>query len=93
MKQMIIENSDFEAMQLLEKCISNGIFSEYSEESDQLSLLDEDLLESGLMDSMSLTMLDEMIKQEYEVEIDYSIFIAELRSLRKIASYIEGTQQ
>ena len=83
-------NNHIEAIQLLDKCIENGIFDVYSEQESTEDLLDEDLLESGLMDSMSLTMLDEMIKQEYGITIDYPIFIAELRSLRKIATHIQG---
>lgn len=88
---MAINGSDETmALQLLEKCVENGIFTEnFSNDFSPEEQLNEDLLEAGIMDSMSLTMLAELINQDYGIEIELPLFIAELRSLNKVASYLE----
>jgi len=62
----------------------NGIFTEAISEEQ----FDDDLLESGHMDSMSLMMLIETIQQEYGLEIEPAIFIAELRNLNQLSQFI-----
>lgn len=81
-------DGDNNALNLLEQCINNGIFAE----DCTVEMLDVDLLESGVMDSMSLMMLTELIEQEYKLEIDPSIFVAELRTVNQLSSYIESNQ-
>ena len=74
------------ALILFNKCIDNGIFAQDCSQD----IINEDLLELGIMDSMSLSMMAEMIQQDYGVDIDYALFVAELRSLHKIADYLES---
>jgi len=62
----------------------NGVFSEAISEEQ----FDDDLLESGHMDSMSLMMLIETIQQEFGLEIEPAIFIVELRNLNQLSQYI-----
>ena len=74
------------AMTLLGKCIECGVFS--NDSTDEI--LDVDLVESGVIDSMSLTMLAAMLKKHYAIVITPQQFIAELRTLNDISTYIEN---
>lgn len=73
------------AMQLLTQCKECGIFTQGCNED----MLDMNLIESGVFDSMSLVMLASMINKYYGVVIQPSQFVAELRSLNDLAGYLE----
>jgi acyl carrier protein len=52
--------------------------------------IDEDLIESGLLDSMALVELLHAIEQEFSVELPLEDLDVELlRSVRGIASYVD----
>ncbi len=51
----------------------------------------DDLLEGGLIDSMSLIYLQAVIQETYSIEIEPELFIAELRNIHAIAAYIVRT--
>jgi acyl carrier protein len=69
---------------LLQHCVDNGVFARGVRVRP-----DDDLVESGLVDSMGLLMLASMIEDIYEVVIPEAVFVAELRTLARIAGYIE----
>lgn len=71
---------------LLEKCQECGIFAVDCPED----ILDIDLIESGIIDSMSLTMLAEMLKKNYSIELTPQHFVVELRTLNDISLYIDN---
>ena len=74
------------AMQLLKQCQNCGIFSsDYNED-----ILDLNLIECGLFDSMSLTMLAAMVTKYYGISIMPSQFVAELHSINNLAEYLEN---
>lgn len=56
-------------------------------------LLDADLVESGEIDSVGLTILQTAIEEVFNVHITPELLTAELRSLRKIAGYIAAYSQ
>lgn len=49
----------------------------------------EDLVDSGVIDSMGLLSLQSMIEEHYDVLIPQELFIMELRSLTSIAAYLD----
>jgi len=49
----------------------------------------DDLIESGLVDSMSLMMLASLIEDTYQVVIPEAVFVAELRTLERVAAYVD----
>src|SRR3954469_9993784 len=69
---------------LLGRCVEDGVFA-------RETLVDpsEDLVESGLVDSMGLLMLAALIEETYEVTIPEALFVAELRTLARIAGHLE----
>ena len=73
------------ARKLLEMCNESGIFTSVCTND----ILELDLLESGIIDSMSLTMLAAMINKNYGIEINLQLFVAELRNLKAISAYLE----
>lgn len=73
------------AYKLLQMCNECGIFTG----NQVANMLDLDLVESGMIDSMSLTMLAAMIRKNYGIEINLQLFVAELRSLKLISAYLE----
>ena len=80
------EAIDRRAMALLDKCREHGIISADGDRE----LLDVDLIESGILDSMSLTMLAALLKDRYQFEVDPSQFVMELRSFNAIAERLGG---
>jgi acyl carrier protein len=70
---------------LLGHCMENGVFPR-----DTHVEPNDDLVELGLIDSMGLLMLAAMIEDVYDVVIPEPVFVAELRTLERIAAYIES---
>jgi len=69
---------------LLQHCAENGVFvGEAAVDSGA------DLLESGLVDSMGIVMLAALIEDTYNVIIPEAVFVAELRTLARVAAYLE----
>jgi acyl carrier protein len=69
---------------LLHHCAESGVFErEASVDSNA------DLLESGLVDSMGIVMLAALIEDTYNVVIPDAVFVAELRTLARVAAYLE----
>ena len=69
---------------LLHHCAESGVFvREASVDSAA------DLLESGLVDSMGMVMLAALIEDTYNVIIPEAVFVAELRTLARVAAYLE----
>lgn len=74
------------ANRLLEKCLEYGVLSENYPDN----ILELDLIESGVVDSMSVAILEEMVYQEHGLAISSQQFVVELRSLNALSTYIEN---
>ncbi len=71
---------------LLYLCHENGIFpAEFELEHYALS---EDLIEQGIIDSMGLVYMQGIIHENFDLEIELELFIAELRNIQAIATYL-----
>jgi acyl carrier protein len=71
---------------LLYLCHENGIFpSEIELEHYDSS---EDLIEQGIIDSMGLVYMQGIIHENFNLEIELELFIAELRNIQAIAIYL-----
>ena len=71
---------------LLELCQAEAIFPL----DDVASVADEDLFELGLVDSLSLTLLQVAIEERFAVAIPAEVIVGELRTLRDTATYIQS---
>lgn len=69
---------------LLDRCVEDGVFARDTRVDPA-----DDLVESGHVDSMGLLMLAALIEETYEVTIPEPVFVAELRTLARIAAYLE----
>jgi acyl carrier protein len=69
---------------LLGRCVEDGVFARETHVNPA-----DDLVESGLVDSMGLLMLAALIEETYEVTIPEALFVAELRTLARIAAHLE----
>ena len=81
---MVMTSADL-LRSLLERCFEDGVFARDTRVDPA-----DDLVESGLVDSMGLLMLAALIEETYEVTIPEAVFVAELRTLARIAAYLEG---
>jgi acyl carrier protein len=70
--------------QLLAQCHALGLLTSGGEVD-----CDADLLECGLIDSMGLLTLQSIADETYGVFIPDTVFIAQLRTINKISTYIE----
>jgi acyl carrier protein len=70
---------------LITECVALGLFA-----NGAAIDCDVDLLESGMIDSMGLMALQSEAEETYGVYIPQAVFIAELRTLAKVAAYIDG---
>jgi acyl carrier protein len=73
------------AVSLLAKCRDCGIITA----EDDHDLIYADLVESGIVDSMSLTMLSALLEDEYQFVVNPSQFVLEMRSLNAIVETME----
>jgi len=78
-------NHSKQAIALLERCRECGVFTHGGGDE----LLDANLVESGIIDSMSLAMIAAVVKKYYGVVVTTEQLVADLRSLNQIAAYIE----
>jgi acyl carrier protein len=69
---------------LLGRCVEDGVFAREAHVDPA-----EDLVESGLVDSMGLLMLAALIEETYDITIPEALFVAELRTLGRIAAHLE----
>ena len=69
---------------LLHHCAESGVFVREAAVDSRV-----DLLESGLVDSMGIVMLAALIEDTYNVIIPEAVFVAELRTLARVAAYLE----
>lgn len=70
---------------LTEHCMHCGLFAKGVRVDPEA-----DLIESGQVDSMGLTALQSIIEEVYGVVIPEAVYVAELRSLSRIAAYLAG---
>ncbi|MGD0679162.1 MAG: acyl carrier protein [Polyangiaceae bacterium] len=70
---------------LLERCIEEGLFV-----PGVLIDPSADLVEAGLIDSMGLVQSQSLIEEGFGVLIAVPTFVAELRTLAKVAGYVEA---
>lgn len=75
---------------LLHLCKENQILQ--SSELKRGELENVDLIENGFIDSISLFYMQDALEEEFQLEIPTKNFFAELRTLNKIAEYIEQRQ-
>ena len=80
---MVMTTADL-LLSLLDRCVEDGVFAR-----DTCVDPTDDLVESGHVDSMGLLMLAALIEETYEVTIPEAVFVAELRTLVRIAAYLE----
>ena len=73
---------------LLQHCVSQGVLVQ-SEFVDP----NADLVDTGQVDSMGLVQLQALIEQLFGVVIPGPVFVAELRTLARIAAYLEREQR
>ena len=71
-------------LSLLDRCVEDGVFARETRVDPS-----DDLVESGHVDSMGLLMLAAVIEETYEVTVPEAVFVAELRTLGRIAAYLE----
>ena len=69
---------------LLKMCVENEIFKF----SDLHASLTIDLVDYGMVDSMSLMTLQGLIDEEFNVEIATELIVIELRTIDDIINYI-----
>lgn len=71
---------------LLYLCHENGIFPAEIEmmQCDPM----EDLIDQGIIDSMGLVYMQGIILEKFALELELGLFIAELRNIQSIASYL-----
>ncbi len=67
-------------------CHENGIFPAEIELEHYDS--SEDLIEQGIIDSMGLVYMQGIIHENFNLEIELELFIAELRNIQAIAIYL-----
>jgi len=70
---------------LVALCIANGIFP-----NDTRPGPDEDLVESGFIDSMGLLAMQCLIDENYGVSIPAVVFAVELRTINGVARYLDA---
>jgi acyl carrier protein len=75
--------------ELIELCKAESIFPV----DDLAGLADEDLFELGLVDSLSLTLLQVVIEEAFAVAIPAEVLVGELRSLRDTAAHIQASER
>jgi acyl carrier protein len=55
---------------------------------DPETILENDLVEDGLVDSLSLTQLRALVEEEFSVNIDEKTFIEKLHSINDVIDYL-----
>lgn len=83
MNKIAGKNVDKVSVYLIQLCHELGVFPD-SVQCDAF----EDLIDSGLIDSMGLMYIQEIIHDKFGLEIGTELFIAELRNIRSIAIYL-----
>lgn len=69
---------------LIDLCHDSGIFTTENIED----VFHDDLIETGLIDSMGVVCLQDQIETRYKVAISTEQFVAELHSLDKLVNYL-----
>jgi len=69
---------------LVQLCHENGIFHS---EIGQCNTMD-DLIDTGLIDSMGLVYMKGIIYENFSLELEFELFIVELRNIQSIATYL-----
>jgi acyl carrier protein len=58
-------------------------------EKDPETLLDTDLVEASLVDSLSMTMLQALIEEEFNIKLDQKTMINKLHTINDIINYLQ----
>lgn len=69
---------------LVRLCHEQGVFPPDVDFCDP----NDDLIEGGLIDSMSLVYMQAVIQEKFSVELEPELFIVELRNIHAIAAYL-----
>lgn len=69
---------------LLHLCHEHGVFPPEIQQCNPT----DDLIESGLIDSMGLMYIQGIILEKFSIDLKLELFIAELRTIQSIASYL-----
>lgn len=75
--------------QLVDLCVEHGLL----DREVALAALDLDLIESGVIDSTGIATLKAIIEETWAVDIPEPLFIAELRTISRVAEYLEKKVQ
>jgi acyl carrier protein len=70
---------------LLDRSLAEGLFVPGAQVNP-----DADLLEAGQIDSMGLVQLQSLIEETFGILVATPVFVAELRSMARIAAYLES---
>lgn len=70
--------------ELLTLCLEQNLLPEV----ELAGLAEADLFEEGLVDSLSLTLLQASVEETYGIAIPPELLVAELRSLTAVARYV-----
>jgi len=65
-------------------CVEHGLLDGGQVET----MLNDDLIESGMLDSMGIVTVQTMIQETYGIDIPTPLFIAELRSINNVIAYL-----
>lgn len=74
-------------MNFVELCVEHGLF----EREAAASVLDKDLFESNIIDSMGILTMQSLIMETYGIEIPEPLFVAELRTINRVMAYVGKT--
>jgi len=74
---------------LLKICHDSGIFISDNVED----VYYDDLIESGIIDSMGVVCLQDQIETHYHIAISIDQFVAELHTLDKLVNYLAGNAE
>ena len=74
--------------ELLSLCRQYDVLKIDDFEQDEIAHLE--LAETGLVDSLGIVFIKEILKRKYGVEIPTELFYAELKSLNSVASYLSA---
>lgn len=69
---------------LISLCQEHGVFSC----TDSAVSEQDDILESGLIDSMGVVYMQAVIQEQFNIELATELLVTELRSIKSIAHYM-----
>jgi len=72
--------------ELIELCLQYDVIK--SNDFDEDEIAEIDMADSGLVDSLGIVLIKELLLKKYQVDIPSELFYAELRSLQSVSDYL-----